>query len=488
MNLEEQLHDLGNYLKQGTDLGPRVMAVVQRIERDSTASARGFRLRLLIQRFMPGLAAGLALAAMLLAVLTIWLMPVATPATVAFAEVQAAVQRVDTAVVVYDFLEVSWFNHTVLYRRDSDVVRTEWPSGIIELRDVKQGKQLTLDPKQKTSHSDTASRQMSFLNTSEKLESPRQLLDRLASVEAATVERLGEREFDGRKLVGFELPRNSILDGRMRGQIWVDPQSRLPVRFELLPADPANLARRYWRYVATFTFNRPLDAALFQFKSPEGYTATTEPADPPYLDRFPPPPKDAQLASPIIEPKVGLGPARFGMTLEQVIAGLGRPDDVAEHWEPSPDEQREIDAAFKQAAAEADEKGLTGRERALYINRSINRKPSKATARPPAGMTLDYHSRGITLIVSNEQGLTRIFCKGRGVGMKPFTGRTSTGIALGATVAQIEEAYGPADIKRDGGARGNPALYYRSLRLMFELRNNQLWQISLEKPPTARGE
>jgi hypothetical protein len=63
--------------------------------------------------------------------------------------------------------------------------------------------------------------------------------------------------------------------------------------------------------------------------------------------------------------------------------------------------------------------------------------------------------------------------------MKPFTGKTSKGIAIGATAAEIEEAYGPADIKR-GGDRG--ALYYRSLHLLFDLRSGQLWEISLDKP------
>jgi hypothetical protein len=229
------------------------------------------------------------------------------------------------------------------------------------------------------------------------------LLDKLAAIETTAVEQLGEREFSGRKLLGFALPAKAILDGRMRGHVWVDPQSRLPVRYEVLPADPTSVARRWWRYVGTFTFNRPLEQGLFELTVPESYAAVSEPVDPPYIDQFPAPPVDEKLASPIIEPNVGIGPARFGMTVEEVITALGRPTAVNEYWEPTQEEQQERATLAKKAAAEADEKGLTGRERALYISQAMRGQRTKAPDGPPAGISLDYHSRGITLTVSNEQ-------------------------------------------------------------------------------------
>ena len=54
--------------------------------------------------------------------------------------------------------------------------------------------------------------------------------DNLAKIEESTTTRLGQRKFDGRTLVGFALPRdNFVKRDHMLCNIWVNPQSRLPV-------------------------------------------------------------------------------------------------------------------------------------------------------------------------------------------------------------------------------------------------------------------
>ena len=77
------------------------------------------------------------------------------------------------------------------------------------------------------------------MNIPGKFATPREFLANLADIEQIAVTRLDEREFDGRKLVGFVLPRNSYLkDAHMLCHVWVDPQTRLPVRYECLPEGP----------------------------------------------------------------------------------------------------------------------------------------------------------------------------------------------------------------------------------------------------------
>ena len=65
--------------------------------------------------------------------------------------------------------------------------------------------------------------------------------------------------------------------------------------------------------------------------------------------------------------------------------------------------------------------------------------------------------------------------------MRPFTGKTSKGIALGATVKEIETAYGPPTIKKSN-SKGQTGLYYKSLGITFELKDDRLHSMSLDKP------
>ena len=176
-------------------------------------------------------AAGLAVAASLLVVLAIWGGHGDIAANIAFADVQEAIRHIETAIEVVDWTKTPWLNHRSLYRNDSEVLRMEWPNGIICLCDTKQRRELTLNPKQKTARAHDAWVSMGSMNIPGKFATPREFLANLADIEQIAVTRLDEREFDGRKLVGFVLPRNSYLkDAHMLCHVWVDPQTRLPVR------------------------------------------------------------------------------------------------------------------------------------------------------------------------------------------------------------------------------------------------------------------
>ena len=147
-------------------------------------------------------------------------------------------------------------------------------------------------------------------------------LDKLLNIEQDAAKRLGEQTFDGRKLVGFEMKPAKYQRSDMKHRLWVDPQTRLPVRSEYVPLDPDNPRTAWLHKTATFTFNRPLDESLFSMTPPEGYTLS----EGGLLEMpSPSPPEEAALASPLIKPGIGIGEASFGMSAEEVIEALGKP-------------------------------------------------------------------------------------------------------------------------------------------------------------------
>ena len=76
------------------------------------------------------------------------------------------------------------------------------------------------------------------------------------------------------------MPRDEFAtDYRMLCNVWVDPETRLPVRYEFVPEDPSNLAASFLHNVVTFTFNQPLAASLFRASVPEGYTVSEDNLD-----------------------------------------------------------------------------------------------------------------------------------------------------------------------------------------------------------------
>jgi hypothetical protein len=404
---------------------------------------------------------------------------------VAFADVQAAIQRTKTAMIVAEFSKTPWMNHRILYRSDSDVVREEWPNGEVCLRDAKHGRYVVINPKKKTMRDqDFGSIAAGLMPGVGSFSTARELLDYLATIEQRATSRLGSRELDGRTLFGFALPRNTFAKNvHMLCQIWVDPQSHLPVRYEFLPEDPSDLPAGFLHGTLTFTFNQPLDSSLFQFSVPQDYTVLRdESLYMPYLSLLPPPPKDKKLASPVVVPGVGIGDAKFGMRLEDVLAALGTPDLASNYYEYTPEESRQMREAKRKASREADKKGLKGLDKRNFVSQATQSVCDEITKREPSGINLTYLSRGFLLVLLKDQGLTRISCVGEHLAMRPFTGKTSNGIALGATMQEIEAAYGPATVKSERNRQGDSGLYYKTLATMFQLKNDRLNGLSLDKP------
>ncbi|WP_165226083.1 LolA family protein [Aquisphaera insulae] len=249
------------------------------------------------------------------------------------------------------------------------------------------------------------------------------------------------REVAGKPALGFVVKVNG-----QEGTVWVDPETKLPVRIEMEWKDGG---KRWVQVMSDFVFDRPLDPALFTMTPPEGFTVETL-----GVAELSPEPAEEDLAAPTLTPLVGIGPARFGMTEEQVVKALGKPDRAS----------------------------TAGKMRLL-----------------------SYYSRGFELMVLPEgqpkHGLYWAVALGQHgfvIKVREFRGKTDKGIGLGANRDDIIRAYGPPDredvsrnkdVFKDAAdpekPTGQTGLSYDKLQLNFALWEGKVYQIRITPPPPA---
>ena len=85
------------------------------------------------------------------------------------------------------------------------------------------------------------------------------------------VKSLGEKEIDGRRVVGFCLSGRGVVLS-----LWGDPKTRLPVRVEGTFALSPNLKLTE----SDFEFNVPMDKSLFSLEPPAGYKLVVKRSQP----------------------------------------------------------------------------------------------------------------------------------------------------------------------------------------------------------------
>lgn len=136
----------------------------------------------------------------------------------------------------------------------------------------------------------------------------------------------------------------------------------------------------------------------------------------------------------IIEPLVGIGPVRFGMSKDEVIKHFGWPD-----------------------------KTYSGEETKLsYVA-----------------------SRGLSFTIHAELGLQEISCWSEGMlpsGITTFAGRTKDGIAIGATQEEIVAAYGQPDRTSTDSKGVIQNLDYDKLQIRFSLLEGKLRSMIMKAP------
>lgn len=144
---------------------------------------------------------------------------------------------------------------------------TELPdkSKIVTIHDLSQGKQLILVAASKTATVFTSTR-----NRKDKTPEYGDLLAGfrwalLAAQDKPGIERepLGEKEIDGRKVVGFH-----IISPGGDFSLWGDPKTGLPVLFEMTMGVEGSIKVTF----SDFVFNVDMDESLFSVEPPAGYT------------------------------------------------------------------------------------------------------------------------------------------------------------------------------------------------------------------------
>ena len=142
----------------------------------------------------------------------------------------------------------------------------------VVIQDSSQGKSLTLEPASKTATVITSTK-------NRKDKTPESggfftLVRLFQFVEekpgAVEHESLGEKEIDGRKVVGFHIssqPHDLIL--------WGDPKTGLPVRVEMTSGMEGSVKATF----SDFVFNVDMDESLFSLEPPAGYTVRNAKTD-----------------------------------------------------------------------------------------------------------------------------------------------------------------------------------------------------------------
>ncbi len=143
--------------------------------------------------------------------------------------------------------------------------RQELINGLINVSDWKAGKMVGLDPN--TKHATVINLVNIPEDAKQKMQANqfdmvRESLRKAIADSDTNVESLGEKEFDGRTLVGFRFKT-----GSQPMTVWADPRTKYPVRIEAVIAGPPET-----KIVMTnYEFEIDLDKSLFSVTVPEGY-------------------------------------------------------------------------------------------------------------------------------------------------------------------------------------------------------------------------
>jgi hypothetical protein len=241
------------------------------------------------------------------------------------------------------------------------------------------------------------------------------------------------KKIDGKDVLGFAV-KVAWCDSACQGQdltLWADAKTRLPVRIEAEGKDDDGKPGEV--VIDDFVFDRELDAKLFSFEPPADHQFVTK-----GVAELPAVPTDSPLKDLVVTPLVGIGPVQFGMVREEVEKVLGKPDAV-------------------QAV------GTNG-----YVD-------------------MNYGSRGLFIGASKTLGVVTISCvaqQAMATRVRNFSGKTDKGIALGASMADVIQAYGEPDSKETN--KGSTYLSYNQLQAHFTLFSDKLVQFTVTRPRPAK--
>jgi outer membrane lipoprotein-sorting protein len=238
-------------------------------------------------------------------------------------------------------------------------------------------------------------------------------------------ERLPDQELNGRKVQVFKITRSIPTDGGSGKStaltLWVDPATDLPVQAESSSVGGHGT-------LSNLKFDGEISDSLFDMTIPATYAVSDVGGLRADQLKAAPTTQEAEKALTLL-PGVGIGLLKFGDTHEKVVAALGQPEQEIK------------------------------------------------------GFDLHYPSRGVYLMVHPKTGLISVMVMSKKAAgpfaVNDFKGSTDKGIAMDATRAQIEAAYGkPSKVT---AINNSTDLEYEKLGINFTLFDGHLVRIFMTK-------
>ncbi len=222
----------------------------------------------------------------------------------------------------------------------------------------------------------------------------------------------------------------TVWDGSV-ATILVDDKTNLPIRIELDRGKSEG--NKPIREIATnFKFNVRIEPSQFTLLPPKGYEVTR-------IEK-----RDANVSSDqlVLTAGAGLGPVRFGMSLQEVRNQLGNPDSFI---------------SIPDLVPELDEKGQ------LKI-------PMKfVQANPPKTFVgMHYPSLGLRIDVSPVEGVEWIRCYEKRWTWNRFAGMTSHGVKIGMTKQEVNAILEKVDSIRKDWNQGGDRWHLDGMDIVFE--------------------
>lgn len=250
---------------------------------------------------------------------------------------------------------------------------------------------------------------------------------------------IAARDVNGRSCSGVLIKRTLGKGGTQLIRVWIDPDTKLPVYSEHVAEWKETGAKALSRAVAVssnFKYDLPFDDSVFDLELPAGYEVTT--TGTPAKDRRAPWPAEKL----VLTVGQGIGPAKFGMSKEEVLKLLGEPE-----------EQQKVTPKVRE--------GFPQPELEIWV----------------------YASQGFRLTFSSfdDPRLASVSCRdGYNDTTRDFAGKTKEGIGLGATPEEVERVYGKPD---DNSVKeGLGGFVYRDKRLRIGFAEGKVFQIHLARP------
>jgi len=257
------------------------------------------------------------------------------------------------------------------------------------------------------------------------------------------------RQIGGRPCSGFVIDLKLGKHGTQQMRLWTDPETRLLVYYEVvaerkLPKgtrpDGAKVSTRAVATCSNFKYNVALEDSLFALTPPEGYTVASVGTPPKqHSERWP----AEKLVLTVGE---GIGPAKFGMSKEEVLEVLGEPE-----------EKKKLSPQVRE--------GFPVSEKEMWR----------------------YNSQGFSITFSSlpEPGLHVVICRRGNFVSRDFKGKTKEGIGLGSSPEEVRRAFGePQDEQPIKDGLG--AFRYHDKRLMVGFADGGAAHLQIERIPKKK--